>query len=249
MTGNYQNSQDGDALIAQLMESHRSGVELGDSFPGETANKLLDLLYGGFPVERILPMLRSGVPGDLGTGLFLISELHERVLPIARDLVALLAKSRESWGVARQVGFVLAELPELDTPTVAAIVGLLAGLGDPRSEADDGEVLYCALRILRRVTPAQLEEVAVAVEDDRLSELLTWLGDVGSDPSQADQIDERLAGDDRLATVFAIAAAARIAGEVGGPLREAAELPEPAVRDFARSVLGLGREGRERWNL
>lgn len=242
--------RDGDALIALLMDSVRNGTELKESFPGETANELLGRLHQGFPVERILPLLEGEHQEGLGHGLFLISELGERLSPIATDLVRLLARSRDSWGVARAVSTDLFELSELSTPTIAAIVRLLPGLNDPRSEADDGEVLFCALRVLRRARPEQLGEVAVAIDDDRLSELLTWLHDVSSDPNQADQIEDRLAGDDLLAVVFAVAAAARIAGDVGAPLRRvAAESTEPAIRDFARNELGLGQQGRARWNL
>ena len=249
MSENDLPEQDGDALIALLMDSARNGTELDESFPGETANELLGRLHQGFPVERILPMLESEHAAR-GDGLFLISELGERLSPIATDLVRLLARSRDSWSVARAVSTDLLELSELSTPTIAAIVRLLPGLRDPTSEADDGEVLFCALQVLGRARPEQLGEVAVAIDDDRLSELLTWLRDVGGDPNRADRIEDRLAGNDLLAVVFAVAAAARIAGDVGAPLRRvAAESTEPAIRDFARNELGLGRQGRARWNL
>lgn len=210
---------------------------------GVAANDLIALVRRGFPVENIVPLLQSDATEVVETGLWIADELAGKALGIVDEIVLLL--DHEDWMLSRSAGVILSQFDDLKSHTIATIVSLLKGRDDLELKSSGGEIADCVLRILRKVPHEQLGEVADAVDDECLAELLRWLRDEGNDAGAgaADRIAERLAGPDRLGRVFAAAAAARIGNETTVPLEQAVRSDIDVISEFAQWQLEFGAPG------
>ena len=240
----------GDKMVSLLMLSDEElPPEFADQV-GRIVNDLLGLLYEEYPIQRIVPLLRSDVFEVMSVALWLVDELPKRVIEVAGELVPLLA--HEDWRTGRRAAWILGSIEQVETGIAAAIVSLLVEQPDLEGESS-AEIVYCALRLLAGASTEQLEDVAEAVADEETREMLLWLAedldDREAEESHVKQIVQLVLSRDPLAGVFAAVAAARIVEVAAFPLEELADSGPFAIRDFARERLGLGERTGGRWNF
>lgn len=208
----------GDALIERILT-------VGDT-DGEVSNDLIGEFYSrGYPVEKLIPLLRSENDETVKTGAFLAEELGAKAAPLMPELMRLL--EHEDRNVRYDIlDAVLAAATAGDGEVIARAVGLI----DDRDRAVRSKTLNFLARADREQLVAGLPHVA----DREVSSGLGWLVEV--EESAADeQVVSRLIAEDRLVRWFAGVAAVRAFRRNPDPLNRAAESSDEELRAFAES--------------
>lgn len=211
----------GDELIDRLCAG-------GDD---SSANDLLSEVFHGYPVENLRRLLHSDEETAVKAGAWILSELAERAAPMMADIVALLGHP------LRYVRFfaldaVLTSATADDGAAVATAIGLI---NDP-----DDAVRWKALTFLAWASADQLA-ASVAHLRPPLRGLTEWLARASSGAATGRDVLTALDDPDRLARVFAAAAAVRLARRDRGLLERAAASADQEVSTFAREQLESGR--------
>jgi hypothetical protein len=208
----------GDALIERILT-------VGD-IDGKASNDLITEFYThGYPVEKLIPLLRSEDDKTVRTGAFLAEELGVKAAPLMPELMRLLGHRD------RNVRFdildaVLVAASSSDGEVIARAIALI---DDP-----DRAVRAQTLDFLARADREQLVAGLPHVADREVSAGLGWLVEV--EESAADeQVVSRLIAEDRLVRWFAAVAAARAFRRSPDPLNRAAESSDEELRAFAES--------------
>ena len=211
------------SLGDQLIERIRHGGN------GEAAQELIHELATGYPVVNLRRLLESELDHAVKTGVWIASELGERVVPLVGDLAGLL-HHRLAYVRAFALDAILMAASPNNGDVVAEAVRLI---DDP----DEG-VRWKTVQFLSRASVAQLRASVKHLTDIRHATLTRWLLEVTSNVRVADII-QRI--DDVMASqrLFAAAAAARVERTTLVPLRHAAESRDAEISSFAREWLEI----------
>src|SRR6266568_4643449 len=188
----------------KLLEGIMAEPDPNSDTVGFLANRLLDEYHKGFPLENLVPLLRSENERLLDTGIFIASELGEKGKPLLNDVSALLKHP------AKKVRYLAIECVLLWAgPTnkleLASAVALL----------DDAEaaVRRNAMRFLTAASREQLEAALCHLEVTQPKSPhargLQWLR--SSDSSNAKEVMITLQSRDSIMRKYGAAAAARMA--------------------------------------
>jgi hypothetical protein len=203
---------------------------------GQTSNDLLKEMFDGYPVEKLIPLLRSDDDEIVKVGAFVAEELAAKAAPLMPDLTRLLGHRNRKVRSDIMDAVLLAATPN-DGEVIARALTLI---NDPerivRSNALD--FLVCADR-------EQLVAGLPHVADRDIATGLGWLLDTEESSSNADdaEIESRLDNEDRLVRWFAAVAATRISRRNLDPLNpdslnldhlnHAAESSDEELQEFA----------------
>ncbi|HEY7829900.1 MAG TPA: hypothetical protein VIC06_04975 [Solirubrobacteraceae bacterium] len=217
----------GDELIERIFT---------DGDDGQTSNDLLKEMFDGYPVEKLIPLLRSDDDEIAKAGAFIAEELAAKAAPLMSDLTRLLGHRNRSVRYDILNAVLLATTPN-DGEVIAQALTLIH---DPerivRSNALD--FLVCADR-------EQLVAGLPHVADRNIAAGLGWLLDAEESPSDDGyvEIESRIDDNDRLVRWFAAVAATRISRRKLdplnpdslnlGPLNHAAESSDEELQEFA----------------
>nr|MDT0662604.1 hypothetical protein [Micromonospora sp. DSM 115978] len=197
----------GDDLVTGLLDG-----TVAD--PDTAASDLLSQVFGGYPIDRLRPLLRSERTEAVRAGMWVVSELGERAADLLDDVAGLLDHP------SRYVRFfaldsVLAAADRRHGPVLTRAAGLV---DDP-----DDAIRWKTMHLLARATDTQVTAIGGPV-GERFGALLAL--------PDADLI-ARLADADRTARLLAAAAAARRAGTDPTALDAAIAADDPEVSSFA----------------
>ncbi len=182
----------GDVLIESIMK---------DGDDGRLSNALLNEFFDGYPLEKLVPFLRSEDVETAKIGASIAGELGVQARPLMPELTPLLAHPNKA----------------VRYDTLSAILCAATGTdGDAVARAimlvDDSEraVRKKALDFLARADQEQLAAALPHLTDTRFVDGLGWLIDVEAAEAASDvEIAHRLASEDRLVRWFAAVAATR----------------------------------------
>lgn len=208
----------GDALIEHILT-------VGDT-NGEVSNDLIGEFYThGYPVEKLIPLLRSENDETVKTGAFLAEELGARAAPLMSELMRLLGHRD------RRVRYdILDAVLSAATPSDGMVIARALMLINDHDRA----VRSKTLNFLTRADQAQLAAGLPYVDDREVSGGLGWL--VKVEKSAADkEVVSRLGAGDRLIRWFAAVAAARAYRRNPDLLSHAAGSDDDELQAFAES--------------
>jgi hypothetical protein len=197
----------GDDLVTGLLDG-----AVAD--PDAAASDLLSQVFGGYPVDRLRPLLRSGRPEAVRAGMWVVAELGERAADLLDDVAGLLDHP------SRYVRFFALDsvLSAADTRHGAVLTRAAELIADP-----DDAVRWKTMHLLARATDTQISAIDGPV-GQRVGGLIAL--------SDGDLV-ARLADDDRTVRLLAAAAAARRAGADPAALDAAIAADDPEVSSFA----------------
>jgi hypothetical protein len=211
----------GDALIERILT-------VGD-IDGETSNELITEFYShGYPVEKLLPLLRSQKDDAVRAGAFLAEELGAKAAPLLPELTFLLGHRdrRVRYDV---LDAVLVAATPLDGEIIAKAISLV--------EDQDRVVRAKALSFLVRAHPQQMSAAVRYLQDPSFKESLDWLVKV-EESANDQEVVSRLAHEDRLVRWFAGVAAARAYRRNDTLLGCAEESDDAELRAFVEAQQG-----------
>ncbi|MEV4393498.1 hypothetical protein [Nonomuraea sp. NPDC049607] len=213
-------TQTGDALMARILAR-----PIDDEALGQAANDLLDELFGGYPVENLRILLRSGDDDAVQTGAWLLSELGEQAAPLLDEVPRLLAHPRHQV-CFHAVEFVLLAADERHADLIAQTLTL--------SRASDTSIRWKLLNFLAAASTEQLMAGLSRLADPEVGRLTAGL--IASDTEDPDpgEVVAALEGDDPMARLFAAAIATRMAEDDAALLRLAARVGDEEVSSFAQ---------------
>lgn len=216
--------QKGDELISQL-ESTLSEDELG-----EVANRLLEEFHQGYPLSKLKPLFRSHKDAVVRAAAFVASELGAMGKPLLRDVANLLSHPTAAVRFDA-IDSILTCATVNDGDVIAAVVRLL--------EDSDSGVRWKALDFLARSSQEQLRAALQHFRRTQPSSThvncLTWL--LSTEGTSDRSILSHLRESTAPMSVYAVAAAARIASKNAELLRQARSAKEPYVRRFVEFAL------------
>lgn len=198
---------------------------------GEAVNRLLSAFSGGYSLENLRALLRNANDDVAEAGAFIAAELGTKFAPLTGELPAMLR--HRSVRVRLYALDAVLNAVENDRKILAEAIGLVLD--------DEKRVRWKALRFLSRATEEQLRSGAEATEDRQLAKLIGWIANLPSMQMERAKREAKaaLASEDAIRRRIAAVAAARLAPDDPGPLREAAESRDPDVRQFARDEVEL----------
>lgn len=213
------------ALIERIIAS-------GDE-DGKASNDLLKEFFRGYPLENLLPLLRSEDDEVVRSGAFIAGELGEKARPLLAELVRLLG---------HQDGWVRSDM--------LTAVGLAATSGDGEALAQaialvnhsDGGTRSKALDLLTWLDRARLAVAEGHLSDPETADCLCWLLSVEESPTAASEIQAMLTSEGRLPRWFAGVAAVRRYQRSPDLLRQTVESNDEELRSFAESRLQMFEE-------
>ncbi|GGO77898.1 hypothetical protein [Nonomuraea cavernae] len=212
-------TQAGDDLIGTIL-THSAD----DDVLGPAANDLLDEFFTGYSVENLGRLLHSGDDKAVQTGAWLLSELGDLAGPLMAEVPELLAHPLPRVRFYT-IDAVLMNGDAQDGPIIAQTLTLTR---DP-----DEAVRWKVLGFLATASTEQLSAGAACLEDVQLKELTEWLVRLETEEFDPRDVLVRLEGNDRVARLFAAAAAAGDADL----LAHAATVEDEEVRSFAQGQL------------
>lgn len=214
---------DGDALVRRISDPYRAPEERG-----EDAHELLQLVFQGFPASGLIPLLRSENSGAVESGIWVLSELGSKAAPLLDEVESLLdAQSRKVRYWAIDVVHSSAGIE--DGRIIAKAFGLL--------EDTDISVRRAALYFLARASESQLTAAVLHLGKSRIGVLVGWLSRVSDSANSVLDITKQIGNDDRLVSMIAVAAAARISGRDRAALECAAAMGDDEISVFASREL------------
>jgi hypothetical protein len=189
------------------------------------ANELLEAFFRGYPVERLNLLLRSDNGSAVRAGAWIASELGAKAAALLPQIASVLEHE------SRYVRFfaidaVLAIATEADGSAVASAI--------ERIHDDDQAVRWKALQLLAKASNEQLVSAVPFLSEGNLARGVEFLATAS--PGR-DEVIRRLAADDDLTRLVAVAAAARLAPEDETALQHARDSADPDVGRFAAEEL------------
>jgi hypothetical protein len=210
----------GDELIGHILTK-------GDA-NGKVSNELIGEFYShGYPVERLIPLLRSDDSAAVRAGAFLVEELGAKAAPLLRELPPLL-ECTDTWVKSGVLSAVLTSATDRDGEVVGPAVSLIT---------DEHPVRKMAFELMARAGRPPLVAGVPYVTDPQIAALLEWVLEVEDESRDDDEIAARLREADGLAQVFAAIAAARVYRRNPHYLQLAASLSEGDAQSLAASEL------------
>jgi len=205
----------GDELVDYLLGSGAND--------GKAANDLLKECFRGYPVEKLIPLLRSNDSEVVKAGAFIVGELAAKARPLMPEIMRLLGH-RERWVKCDMLEAVLLAATAQEGAVIARAVELV---NDP-----DREVATKAFEFLASAEHDHLTAAVPDITDPGLAANLSWMlrsegaADVG-------EIESRIEGQDALTRWIGTVAASREYFRNPKPLNRAAESRDEELRSFA----------------
>jgi hypothetical protein len=211
----------GDELIEHILTA-------GDA-DGKVSNELIGEFYNhGYPVEKLIPLLRSDDSATVRAGAFLAEELGAKATPLLSELARLLDYT-DTWVKSGVLSAVLTSASDRDGAAVGGAVSLITD--------DERPVRKMAFELMARGDRSPLVAGLPYVKDPQVAALLEWVLEVEDESRDDDEIASRLQESDALVQVFAAVAAARVYGRNPHYLQLAASMGESDARSLAASEL------------
>jgi hypothetical protein len=215
------NNARGDELIERIFTA-------GDA-DGKVSNDLIGEFYThGYPVEKLIPLLRSENNVTVRAGAFLAEELGAKARPLLPELTKLLNYA-DAWVKSGVLSAVLVSATNEDGEAVGGAVSLITDSERP--------VRRMAFELMTRLDRSSLVAGVPYVKDPQIAALLAWVLEVESESHDDDEIASRLRESDGLGLLFAVVAAARIYSRNPHYLQFAASLSESDAQSLAASEL------------
>jgi hypothetical protein len=210
----------GDELLARVLS--------GDEWASGIANDLLDEFFRGYPIERLVTVLRSDDEKVVQSGTWIASELAKDARPILRYLLPLFSSPniRVRYYCVETV---LTAATDEDGEVVGTAVSLITDCERP--------VKRMAFELMARADSAPLAAGISYIRDPEMAALLKWVLEVERGSRDSDEIESRLRESDGVERLFAVVAAARIYRRSPQYLRLAASLSESDAQWLAASEL------------
>jgi hypothetical protein len=196
--------------------------------PDTLTNELLAEVFHGYPVTELRRLLYSDTEAAVRAGAWIVSELAADAAPLIDDIAVLLGH-RLRYVRFYAVDAALTAARPADGPVIARVIGMI---NDP-----DDAVRWKVLDFLTRASDEQLAAAVPLLTDATLRMHAGWLLRAATDPAAAADVLARLDHPDRLARVFAVAAAARQAELDRSLLERAVGSADEEVSSFAREHL------------
>ncbi len=211
----------GDQLIERILT-------IGDA-DGKLSNELVGEFHRhDYPVEKLIPLLRSDDNEIVRTGAFLAEELGAKATPLLPELARLL-DDPDIWVKSGVLTAVLASATDRDGVVVGGVVSLITDESRP--------VRKMVFEILTRVDLLVLAAGIPYIDDRKIAGLMEWVLEVESESCDHDEIRSRLEDSDGLSQLFATVAAARVHGRNPHYLQHAASVSESDSQSLAASEL------------
>jgi hypothetical protein len=219
----------GDELIERIFTE-------GDD--GQTSNDLLKEMFDGYPVEKLIPLLRSDDDEIAKVGAFVAEELATDAAPLMPDLTRLLGHRNRKVRSDILDAVLLAATPN-DGEAIARAVMLINDI--------ERIIRSKALSFLAWADREQLVAGLPRVADRDTAAGLGWLLDIEETPGEDGyaEIESKIDDEDRLMRWFAVVAATRISRRNLDPLNSdslnldplnhAAESSDEELQAFAAS--------------
>jgi hypothetical protein len=199
---------------------------------GVLANELLKEFHRGFPVERLRKLLSCPDQRIVKIGMFIASELGNKVAPLLCDIVPML-RHFEKWVRADAIDCVLACALPCNGMEIASVIALM----------NDGEagVRWKAMGFLSRASKEQLKAAyAHLVGTEPGSKHIRGLEFlINDDAINPDDLIAYIKGSEPFLRKYAAIAAVRMARRNSEPLRVATFVDDPDVKEFAADMLKL----------
>ncbi len=200
----------------------------GHASGGVVENELLNEFFRGYPLQKLLILLRSPEENAFEAGAWIASELGRAVTSLVNDLSPFLEHP------SPYVRYFIMD---------AILVGATTMQGEALAKAvlairdQDVRVRQRALYFLAHATNDQLTASGTYVHDVMITILLTWLLNAEDTHAFEQSVIERLHDEDSLVRLFAVAAAARHDWIDRALLEKAASSPDTDVSAFAEREL------------
>jgi len=219
------------AAADKLMDRIITSPESPDA--GRLTNDLLTQFHRGFPLENIRRLLSSPNQDLVGIAVWIASELGPKGKPILGDIAPLLAHP------SKRIRFFAVDcvLTWAGPPNAVELGSTIKLLNDPEQA-----VRWKVMQFLSRATKDQLQSglsyLEIMEPQSRTVAGLRWL--LSSSSTNPDVVMAALQAQDDLMRKYGAVAAVRISTTKSEPLRYAASLADPDVKDFADSSIAGG---------
>jgi hypothetical protein len=209
----------GDELIERILTC-------GDA-DGKASNDLIGEVYThDYPVEKLIPLLRSDNNETLKVGAFLAEEMGAKAGPLLPELTRLLGHA-DTWVKSGALTAVLASATGEDGEVVGGAVSLITDSERP--------IRRMAFELMARLGRPPLVAGVPYVKDLTSRTLLQWVLEVEGETHDDSEIVSWLQDSDEVKQLFAAIAAARVYRRNPHYLQLAASSHENDVHVFAAS--------------
>lgn len=220
----------GDTLIEHILRHGDTG--------GEVSNDLIGEFYRhNYPVEKLIPLLRSENDETVRTGAFLVEELGVKAAPLLPELIRLLDHT-DAWVKSGVLSAVLVSATNKDGEIMGGAVSLIADGKRP--------IRRRAFELMARIDAPPLAAGVPYIKNPKIASLLEWALDVERESRDNDEVASRVQEPDGLGQVFAVVAAARVYARNPHYLQLAASLAESDAQSLAASELAWHSKSDER---
>jgi HEAT repeat protein len=219
----------GDALIEQALATGDPNGDISKGLIEEVCSR-------GYPIENLIPLLRSKDREVVRTGAFVLEEVAGRASPLMHEVKRLLGHP-DRWVKGPMVDVVLVAATPGDAQVIAEAVSLVTDPDPPMRSA--------AVSLLSRIDQERLAAALPEVRDRSISDGLGWLIERDREPDDRDLV-RRLDDQDPLVRRFAVVAAARAFYRDPDLIGRAAAAGDEEVRKLAGSRLRLLGRSRAR---
>ncbi|MCT2582208.1 hypothetical protein [Actinophytocola gossypii] len=205
---------------------------------GEAAYELLRQAFRGYPLERLVPLLRSEYDPVVESGSWILSELAIQAAPLLAEVAILLEHPSRTvrWNA---VDTVHSAAGTEDGPVIAKAIARVADQWGP-----------LRTRVMDFLAWSAREQVDAAVPHltGEVRELTGWLAAAMRGGTTAEDVVPRLDSGDPVVRSFAAAVAVVFFDDDRRPLDHAAASADEDVRRFAARELATppGRRARRR---
>lgn len=211
----------GDELIEHILT-------VGDT-DGKISNDLIGEFYTrGYPLEKLIPLLRSEDNETVRAGTFIAEELGAKATPLLSELTRLLDHP-DTWVRSGVLTAVLASATDQDGEAVGGAVSLIIDHERP--------IRRMAFELMTRANPQPLTAGVPYIKDQEIAALLEWVLEVERGSRDRGEIASRLQCSGERERLFAVIAAARVYAHNPEYLQSATSLPDGDARSFATSEL------------
>jgi hypothetical protein len=191
-----------------------------------SANALLQEFQRGYPIERLLPLLRSSQEHEVRAGVWIASEMGAEIHPLLNDCVGLLAHP-ERYVRFFALDCVLSAATNSDGAAIAAALRLI--------DDEDDAVRWKAMNFAANASHDQLVAGAACLSED-VRDNIEWLTTINA--ADAPAVQERLTSGSGLTRRVAVVAAVRTRDRDETALRSALHSFDEEIRSFAEERTG-----------
>jgi len=208
----------GDELVEQILADGA-----GD---GKAPNELLNECFDGYPLDNLVPLLRSDSDEVVRAGAFIVEELAVKSRSLMPEIMRLLGH-RDRWVKSDMLDAVLLAATAQDGEAIARAIELV---NDP-----DRDIAKHAFKLVARADREQLGAAAPHIADSGLSANLSWILNNEESVDDDAEVAAKIEDQDSLTRWVGCVAAVRRYLRNPGLLNTAAESSDEDLRAFAEN--------------